>query len=160
MCEAPFKNVSPSHLYWLRQVIQNKLLTNQERIRSKSLSTFSNQESHPGQKSKPSNQEWNRSLKIQIPHTSVLLLQVKPISGKKRYLSVYIWCASAVFELTNYRLKPLLSSPSKVVKKLIYVRRMNCLAKHSRLHQNQYGFYQSFSTNHALLDVVITAYSK
>ena len=36
---------------------------------------------------------------------------------------------------------------------------MNSLTKHSLLHPNQYGFCQGLLTNHALLDVVTTAYS-
>ena len=42
---------------------------------------------------------------------------------------------------------------------MIYDRLMNYLTKHFLLHQNQYGFRQGLSTNHALLDVVTTAYS-
>ena len=46
-----------------------------------------------------------------------------------------------------------------MVKKLIYERLINYLNKHSLLHPNQNGFRQDLLTNHALLDVVITAYS-
>lgn len=62
-------------------------------------------------------------------------------------------------DLTNYRPISLLSCLSKVIEKLIHVRFINYLTRHSLLNPKQYGFRQGLSTNHALLDVVTTAYN-
>ena len=61
----------------------------------------------------------------------------------------------------QYHFRPvsLLPCLSKVVEKLISVRLINYLTKHSLRHPNQYCFRQGLFTNHALLDVVTTVYS-
>ena len=62
-------------------------------------------------------------------------------------------------EISNYRPISILSCLSKILEKLIYVRTVSFLNKNSILIPTQYGFRNSHSTTHALLDVVNNAYN-
>ena len=62
-------------------------------------------------------------------------------------------------EISNYRPISILSCLSKILEKLIYVRTVSFLNKNSILIPTQYGFRNSHSTTHALLDVINNAYN-
>ena len=61
-------------------------------------------------------------------------------------------------EINNYRPISLLSTFSKILEKLICKRMRKFLDKHSIISSNQYGFRSSFSTTHAMLDVLTSIY--
>ena len=61
-------------------------------------------------------------------------------------------------EVYNYRPIFILSSISKVLKKLIHIRSSTFLNKHSILLPTQYGLRANHSTIHALLDVITSSY--
>ena len=62
-------------------------------------------------------------------------------------------------EISNYRPLSILCCLSKILEKLIYVGTVSFLNKNSILIPTQYGFRNSHSTTHALLDVVNNAYN-
>ena len=60
--------------------------------------------------------------------------------------------------VNNYRPISLLSSFSKIYEKLIFNRFFMFLDKKSILIPTQYGFHLHHSTQHAILDIITTAY--
>ena len=60
--------------------------------------------------------------------------------------------------LTNYRPISILTCFSKIIEKLIHKRLSSFFEKHSVLTKYQYGFRNSMSTTHAILDVLTSAY--
>ena len=61
-------------------------------------------------------------------------------------------------DVSNYRPISILSPISKILEKLIHVRSINFLNKHSVLLPTQYGFRANHSTSHALTDVLTSLY--
>ena len=58
----------------------------------------------------------------------------------------------------NYRPVSLLSVFDKIIEKLVYKRVQSFLSKHNVLYKYQYGLRTTFSTTHALLDVLKKAF--
>ena len=69
-----------------------------------------------------------------------------------------IFKSGAKDEASNYRPISILTCFSKIIEKLIYARFFNFFKKHDVIYANQYGFQKSFSTAHAILDIVTSAY--
>ena len=57
-------------------------------------------------------------------------------------------------EVSNYRPISLLSIFNRIFEKVMFTRLKNFLQKHNVLNQNQYGFRENHSTEHAILDLV------
>ena len=65
--------------------------------------------------------------------------------------------------LNNYRPISILSSFSKIIERIIYIRKSKFLEKHKVLSGSQYGFREKHSTSHAvlqLMDTIITGYEQ
>ena len=69
-----------------------------------------------------------------------------------------IFKSGAKCDLSNYRPISLLSVISKVFEKLISIRVMSFIEKHSILSPTQYGFRPESSTEFAILDIVSSCY--
>ena len=54
----------------------------------------------------------------------------------------------------NYRPISLLSNFNRIFEKMIYKRMKSFIEKHDILYSSQYGFRESHSTQHAILDVI------
>ncbi len=55
---------------------------------------------------------------------------------------------------SNYRPISLLSIFNRIFEKVMYKRLKNFLEKYNILHENQYGFREKRSTQHAIIDIV------
>ena len=86
---------------------------------------------------------FNKSLEQgEIPSTMKLAEVVPLYKGKEHYLE------------TNYRPISLLTTISKVLEKIVYQRIYSFLQNTGQLYENQYGFRESHSCEHAIGQVI------
>ena len=71
-----------------------------------------------------------------------------------------IYKAGLKSKLTNYRPISLLSNFSKILEKIIAVRILAFLDKHSVFYKRQFGFRKKHSTIHAVTDIITQCYEK
>ena len=86
---------------------------------------------------------FNKSLELGEFPSTMKLAEVVPLhKGKEHYLE------------TNYRPISLLTTISKVLEKIVYQRIYSFLQKTGQLYENQYGFREAHSCEHAIGKVV------
>ena len=69
---------------------------------------------------------------------------------------VLIFKTDDITDPSNYRPISLLSNFNRIFEKLIFKRMESFIAQHNMLSPSQYGFRKTFSTQHAILDIVST----